>query len=598
MGALLVEKDEELPRWDLSDLYASPESVTLQEDKAWLLEFAQHFVTQYQGNVVALDADALAQAIKEFEELQDKIGKVVSYADLFFSVQTTDPYTTKHYQNLQDFVNEIASSLVFFTLEINQLEEANLANMLDKNATLQHFAPWLRDVRYYRPYQLEEKLEKLLIDKHNAANGAWIRLYEDICNRMVIEVEGQSLTLPQALDLLSDPLQQTRKAAACALSHSFSERADTFTLIYNTLIKDKQVEDKWRGFARPVSARNVANMVEDDVVDTLIETVRTNYAALSQRYYRWKAKKLGQTQLAFWDRNAPLPRDNDETISWVQSKDIVLGAYREFSSTMADIAEEFFTRGWIDAPVVAGKTSGAFSHPTVPSAHPYILLNHQGKMRDVMTLAHELGHGVHQMLSRPCGALMADTPLTLAETASVFGEQLTFNYILAQETSPEKRQHIIAGKVEDMLNTVVRQVAFYQFEEAIHAARVEGELTAEEISGLWMKLQAESFGDAIVLDDIYHPFWMYISHFFHTPFYVYAYAFGDCLVNSLYAVYTERKAAGQGAAFEQDYLDMLRAGGTLHHKELLAPFGIDIVQPDFWQKGLNHIAALIDMLDA
>jgi oligoendopeptidase F len=402
-----------------------------------------------------------------------------------------------------------------------------------------------------------------------------VRLYEEMSNRLRVVVTEKSLTLTEALDLLSHPDSTLREATAKALSVVFTQEADAFAFIFSTIMKDKAIDDKWRGFVRPVSARNLSNLVEDAIVDTLTESVTAQYEQLNSRYYRLKAKLFGKTQLNYWDRNAPLPDDQDKPIAWDEAKGIVLGAYRQFSPAMADIAEMFFTRNWIDAPLMQGKTSGAFSHPTVPSAHPYI----------------------HQVLSAEQGALMADTPLTLAETASVFGEQLTFQYLLSHEEEKGARIRLIAGKVEDMLNTVVRQIAFYQFETAVHNARRQGEISAEEIAGYWMQTQAESFGDAIMLDDSYRHYWTYISHFYHTPFYVYAYAFGDCLVNSLYAMYAEEKTAGRGAAFEERYITMLRSGGTLRHKELLSPFGIDIAGANFWNKGLAHIATLIDALE-
>jgi oligoendopeptidase F len=586
-----------LPRWDLSALYATPHDPRLTDDRARIRTEVEGFASAYRGTIATLNALALHDALRRYETLQEALGKLSSYADLLFSTDSITPSVVALTQNLNEFVSDCASALVFFTLELNVLSEQALQDAFATHPPLAQYAPWLRDLRVFRPHQLDEALEKLFVDKAITSEAAWVRLYEDISNRMKVTVEGKALTLAEALDLLSHPKEPTRKAAAIALSGAFTERADQFTLIFNTLIKDKAIEDAWRGYARPVSSRNLANLVEDTVVDALTDTVTAQYQALSERYYLLKARLLGKERLAFWDRNAPLPHDDDASISWEDARDMVLSAYRAFSPDMADIAERFFTEGWIDAPVVEGKTSGAFSHPTVPSAHPYILMNYQGKVRDVMTLAHELGHGVHQVLSSGQGALMADTPLTLAETASVFGEQLTFQYLLSREQHPQARIRLLAGKVEDMLNTVVRQIAFYRFEEALHDARREGELSADVIAEHWMRTQAESFGRAIDLDNRYRPFWMYVSHFFHTPFYVYAYAFGDCLVNALYAIYLEEQAAGRAAVFEQRYLDMLRAGGTLRHKELLAPFGIDITRPDFWSKGLSHISSLIDALE-
>jgi oligoendopeptidase F len=583
---------ETLPKWDLRDFYVDHNDPALQSDKSVLLEGAKHFAKKYRSKIVGVNAKDLYSAICEYEDLQELSGKISSYADLLFSTQTTNSNIAKIYQDIGDIVSEAQSELVFFELEINYLPEETLQKMLLENINLQRFEPWLRDVRAGKAHLLAEDLEKILLEKQTVSNSAWLRLYEDISNRMQIEFQGEIYNLAGALDLLSDKNPDIRQGVALKLSEIFNDKIDNFALIYNTIIKDKQINDKWRNFPRPISSRNLSNLVEDEIVDSLISTVSQNYLALSERYYLWKAKQFGRTQLDYWDRNAPLPFDNDVSFDWEQSKQIVLQAYGEFSPQMADIAKQFFENNWIDAPVYEGKTSGAFSHPTATKLHPYILLNHQGKMRDVMTLAHELGHGVHQMLSRGQGSLMADTPLTLAETASVFGEQLTFQYLLKSTTNPAHRTQLIASKVEDMLNTVVRQIAFCQFETKLHEMRAHGELTHEQIYDIWISTQSKSFGSAINLGESYRPYWVYISHFFHSPFYVYAYAFGDCLVNSLYAIYESDKSDD----FVNKYIKLLEAGGTLRHKELLAPFGIDIAQGDFWQKGLNYIAKLIDLL--
>ena len=384
-----------------------------------------------------------------------------------------------------------------------------------------------------------------------------------------------------------------RRDAATALGKVLSDNVRLFAHITNTLAKDKEIEDTWRNFARPVSSRNLANYVEDDVVDALVAAVRGAMPDLSHRYYRLKARWFGQDRLDYWDRNAPLPDDENRAIPWDQAVTKVLDAYGRFSPELAAVGRRFFDQAWIDAPVRPGKAPGAFAHPTVPSAHPYLLVNYQGKVRDVMTLAHELGHGVHQVLAGAQGHLMADTPLTLAETASVFGEMLTFRKLLDEAPAPRERRVMLAGKVEDMINTVVRQVAFYEFERRLHDKRRQGELLPDEINALWLGVQGESLGPAIRFDDGYGVYWTYIPHFLHSPFYVYAYAFGDCLVNSLYAAYHN---AHEG--FAEKYLAMLRAGGTLRHKELLAPFGLDASDPAFWDKGLGVIRGFIDELEA
>jgi oligoendopeptidase F len=407
------------------------------------------------------------------------------------------------------------------------------------------------------------------------------------------KADGEKRSLEPTLNRLLDPDPAKRREAAEALAKVFKQNERLFTLITNTLAKDKEISDRWRGFVDVADSRHLANRVEKEVVDALVAAVREAYPRISHRYYAMKAKWLGKKKLAYWDRNAPLPEEPKQVISWDDAQKTVLTAYGDFSPRMADIAGEFFDKSWIDASVREGKSPGAFSHPTVPSVHPYILLNYQGKPRDVMTLAHELGHGVHQVLANVQGPLMAPTPLTLAETASVFGEMLTFRALLKQAPTRRERKALLASKVEDMINTVVRQIAFYNFERAVHTERREGELTSERLGEIWMEVQRESLGPAIDLKPGYETFWCYIPHFIHAPFYVYAYAFGDCLVNSLYAVYEKADRS-----FAERYLDMLSAGGTKHHKELLAPFGLDASHPNFWSMGLKVVEGLIAELEA
>ena len=458
---------------------------------------------------------------------------------------------------------------------------------------LGHYRPWLEDLRKEKPYQLEDRIEQLFHEKAVSGRGAWNRLFSETMTALRFDVEGKKLSIEPTLNRLLDQDETKRRKAAEALARAFKDNVRLFTLITNTLAKDKEISDRWRGFADVADSRHLANRVEREVVDALVAAVREAYPRLSHRYYALKAKWLGKKRLAYWDRNAPLPEEPKQSIGWPQAQATVLKAYGDFSPRMAAVADEFFAKNWIDAPVREGKSPGAFSHPTVPSAHPYILLNYQGKPRDVMTLAHELGHGVHQVLANAQGPLMAPTPLTLAETASVFGEMLTFRALLDSAPSKRERKALLASKVEDMINTVVRQIAFYSFERKVHTERRQGELTAERLGEIWLEVQGESLGPAIDLKTGYENFWVYIPHFIHSPFYVYAYAFGDCLVNSLYAVYEK---ADKG--FADRYLDMLAAGGTKHHKELLAPFGLDASDPQFWSMGLKVVEGLIDELEA
>jgi oligoendopeptidase F len=474
---------------------------------------------------------------------------------------------------------------------LNRIDDKALQQAM-KVPALAHYKPWIDNLRMEKPYQLDDKLEELFLEKSQTSSAAFNRLFDQTMAGLRFEVDGEIMTLEPTLNLMQSPDEAKRKKGAEALAKTFGENVKLFTLITNTLAKDKEISDRWRGFKDIADARHLSNRVEPEVVAALVESVRRNYARISHRYYRMKAKWLGKDKLMHWDRNAPLPAEDTREVPWADAQDMVLSAYGQFAPEMASIARDFFDKRWIDAPSRPGKAPGAFAHPTVPSAHPYVLLNYLGKTRDVMTLAHELGHGVHQVLAAKQGALMASTPLTLAETASVFGEMLTFQAMLAKTTDPKKRKALLASKVEDMINTVVRQIAFYSFERKLHEARKAGELTPDQINAIWMEVQHESLGDAIEFGPGYETFWTYIPHFIHSPFYVYAYAFGDCLVNSLYARYRE---SAQG--FQEKYFEMLKAGGTKHHSDLLRPFGLDAADPKFWDKGLSVISGMIDELE-
>ena len=581
-----------LPEWDLSDLYPGRDSPELVRDLASLAAQAEAFRAQFEGRLALLSGAELGAAVAQYERLQELAGRIISYASLVYAGDVSDPEIGRFFQTMQERINAVSTALLFFTLELNRLDEAAL-DAKAADPALARYRPWLRDIRAFRPHQLSDELEKLLHEKYVAGRAAWVRLFDETIADLRFPFRGRELTEPEALDLLANPDPEIRREAALAVGEVLGRHERVFALITNTLAKDKEIEDRWRGFARPISSRNLANFVEDEVVDALIAAVRGSYPTLSHRYYRLKARWFGVERLPFWDRNAPLPEDEDRTIPWSEAAAAVLGAYRRFSPEMAEVGERFFCARWIDAPVRRGKSPGAFAHPTVPGAHPYLLLNYQGRVRDVMTLAHELGHGVHQVLAAGQGYLMADTPLTLAETASVFGEMLTFRALLAQQSDPRKRRVMLAQKVEDMLNTVVRQIAFVTFEERVHDERRAAELTPARLAEIWLEVQRDSLGPALDLSGVYCHYWEYIPHFIHTPFYVYAYAFGDCLVNSLYAVYEE---AHQG--FAERYLAMLRAGGTLRHRELLAPFGLDAGDPAFWSKGLGVVAGFIDELES
>jgi oligoendopeptidase F len=584
-----------LPEWNLADLYAGIEDPQVKRDLDRADADSIAFEDAYKGKLAALverpDAGpALAEAVKRYEKLDDLMGRLGSYAGLIHAGDTVDPARAKFYADVQERLTAASTHLLFFVLELNRLDDAKLeAAMQDRS--LGHYRPWLEDIRKDKPYQLEDRIEQLFHEKSVTAYSAWNRLFDETIAGLRFKVGPKSLAIEPTLNLMQDPKAAMRKAASQALAKTFKEHLRTFSLVTNILAKDKEISDRWRGFTDVADARHLSNRVEPEVVDALVQAVRAAYPRLSHRYYALKAHWFGKKRIPHWDRNAPLPKVPTRTIGWNEARSTVLTAYGAFSPDMAEIAERFFKNNWIDAPVRPGKAPGAFAHPTVPSAHPYVLLNYQGKPRDVMTLAHELGHGVHQVLAAPNGALMAPTPLTLAETASVFGEMLTFKKLLAN-ADKKQRKAMLASKVEDMINTVVRQVAFYTFERKVHIERRNGEVTAERLCALWLEVQHESLGPAIELKPGYETFWAYIPHFVHSPFYVYAYAFGDCLVNSLYAVY-ERANAG----FAERYLEMLSAGGTKHHSELLAPFGLDARDPAFWQGGLSVIERMITELE-
>jgi len=585
-----------LPEWNLTDLYSGMDAPEFEADFLWVEAESKSFSNRYKGKLdeIARAANAshqLKECIATYEAIDDRLGRILSFAGLVYAGDTSDPRRSKFYGDSQERATKINSYLLFFTLELNRIDDAIL-DAAASIAPLAHYKPWLSDIRMEKPYQLEDRLEQVFLEKSVTASGAWNRLFDETMSDLRFRFEGEDLTLESVLDKFQDQDGEIRRKASDSLAATFKENLRTFTLITNTLAKDKEISDRWRGFKDVADSRHLSNRVEREVVDALVSAVRAAYPRLSHRYYKLKAKWFGMEQLNHWDRNAPLPKVDQKIIPWTEARDTVLDAYGDFSPRMAAIAKDFFDKQWIDAPVRPGKAPGAFAHPTVPSLHPYVLVNYLGKPRDVMTLAHELGHGVHQVLAAQNGSLMAPTPLTLAETASVFGEMLTFRRLLDRITDKAQRKAMLASKVEDMINTVVRQIAFYSFERDIHIQRQKGELTAEQICEIWLNVQRESLGPAIKLGEGYETFWTYIPHFIHSPFYVYAYAFGDCLVNSLYAVYEN---ASEG--FAERYFAMLSAGGTKHHSELLAPFGLDARDPAFWQVGLSLIERMIVELE-
>ena len=583
-----------LPVWDLSDLYPGKDSAEFKAGLEEAKQLAAKFEADYKGKLLDLTrSGGLIKAIKDSETLGDLTGRIGSYAFLQYAQNSTNPDRAKFMGDTNEALTALSTRVLFFELELNRIEDAELDAALERDPELARYRTWFADLRKAKPYQLDDKLEELFHDKSVTAFSAWNRLYDETLATLEFEVEGEKLNLESTLHLLSEKDEKKREAAFHAVAKTLGANGRLFTHITNVLAKDKEISDRWRGYQDIADSRHMANSVEREVVDALQTAIQAAYPRLSHRYYAMKAKWFGKDKLNAWDRNAPLPTSDERVWDWDTAVTTVLDAYGRFSPELAEVAKPFFNSGWIDAPTGNGKLSGAFAHPTVPSAHPYLMLNYLGRTRDIMTLAHELGHGVHQRLAAAQGPIMANTPLTLAETASVFGEMLTFRALLDKTTDPKQRFALLSSKVEDMLNTVVRQIAFYTFERKVHTARRQGELRTEEINAIWMEVQAESLGDGIVANEGYEVFWTYIPHFIHSPFYVYAYAFGDCLVNSLYAQY-EKSSEG----FAERYFELLKAGGSKHHSELLKPFGLDAKDPQFWSLGLSMIERLIDELEA
>lgn len=581
-----------IPSWNLADFYSSIKDKKINSDLKTIEKETDNFEKNFCGKISKLSAVKLFEAIKKYEEICEKIGKISSYSYLIYASDLSNQDNISFHQNTNETLSKSESKLIFFTLELNKIEDKKIAELL-KNKDLKKYQPFIRDSRAFRKHQLSEDLEKFSLEKNITGRAAFVRLFDETVNNLKFDYLGKVLNSQEIFDLMSNKSEKIRKSAAKSIGKTLENNSKTFAFITNILAKDKAVEDEWRKFEKPISSRNLSNFVEDEIVEVLIKKVKENYKNTSHRYYKIKAKILGKKYLNYWDRNAPLDTKNEKIIPWQEAKDLVLSAYGEFNLEMKKIGQKFFDNKWIDAEVRNGKDSGAFSHPCVPSVHPYILMNYQGKIRDVMTLAHELGHGIHQYLAAPQGYFTSSTPLTLAETASVFGEQLTFQKILKNEKDKKIKKLIIAGKIEDMLNTAIRQIAFLEFEKKIHDERKNGEISLEKICQFWMDVQKESLGNSFKFEDEYKFFWSYIPHFIHSPFYVYAYAFGDCLVNSLYGIYNSGKIKN----FDQKYLEMLAAGGSKHHKEMLQPFNLSAHDPAFWQAGLDVIINYINELE-
>ncbi len=569
-----------LPSWNLSSLFATTEDC--KKAAIIIKSSVEQFVKQYKGKITT--AEILLKAVQSYEHIVDGMHRIGTYAYLNFITHMNEQVRKGLYQQVSEALAVFSAEIAFFTLEINKLEE-NIAF----DVKLIKYKTFFENIRLFKPYELSEEIEQVLIKKSVTSSDAWSKFFDETMANLRFQYEDQELTSAKIFDLLANESQDIRKKAAKSIEKTLSNNIKTFAFITNTLAKDKQIEDDMRQFKNVISSRNLANLIEDEIVASLISSVKKSYKNTSHKYYALKAKIFKQEKLEYWDRNAPMPFNANVKYSYDEAKNLTLEAYGEFSPRMSRIAKAFFEKNWIDAPVRDFKDSGAFSHPASTSANPFIMLNFLGKTRDVATMAHELGHGVHQFLAKNQGVLLCQTPLTLAETASVFGEQLVFQKMLKNTQSKEAKLEMLSSKIEDMLNTSIRQIAFCDFELQVHQKRKDGELSPEEINEIWLNIQKESLGDAFNFDKEYGLYWSYIPHFIHSPFYVYAYAFGDILVNSLYNIYK----SGSVEHFEEKYLTMLETGGALRHKELLAPFGIDISKEDFWQNGMKVLEDMI-----
>ncbi|MCR5878471.1 M3 family oligoendopeptidase [Phenylobacterium sp. J367] len=589
-------KTETLPQWRLDDLYAGRTDPRIEADLARAKQ-ANDDLVALKGRFLAARSDPkslgerLDHGIALYETATNGLWSVGAYASLAASTARDDPAWSKFEADLRTRSSQIAAESLFFTLEINQLEDVEIEAALKAHKPAARWRPWIRRVRLSRPHELSAELERMLVDRGPAVAN-WSRLSDETLARLSAKVGRDTLTLPELLNRLSSPDAAQRKAAANALAKALADRTPTLALCLNTLAFEKQVEDRWRNYPDPAAARHLANEVDADAVAALEAAVVESYASVSHRYYRLKAKVMGRTALDHWDRNAPLDTAQPRTYAWDQAKALVLESFSALAPKFADTAQVFFNQPWIDAQPRPGKQSGAYSHPVTAERHPYVFMNYMGERRDVLTLAHELGHAVHQTLCQPLGTLLADTPLTLAETASIFGEGLVFEKLLANAT-PEEKRGLLAGKIEDALNTVVRQIAFHRFETRFHAARLAGELSPDEIGGLWLEVMGESLGPAIRLNKGYEHYWAYVSHFVHAPFYVYAYAFGDLLVRALME---KRREDPEG--FAPLYEALLAAGGTKTYVEALAPFGLNPREKAFWAAGMKQIERLVDEFEA
>ena len=573
-------------QWDLSDLYNSIDDPALSKDRELVLEKADEFASKYKENIAQLDASEFKQALVDYEEIIELIGKIGSYAHLIWSTDTGNAEYGKLMQQANELSSEVHQKLVFFDVEWMRVDD-DQAQQLIESDELEHYEHYLESSRRYKEHMLTEKEEQILSAKSVTGRSAWNRYFDETIGAARFELEGEEMTEQEVLSKLHEPDRELREKAHASLTEKFKDMSRTLTFVFNTLLADKHTNDKLRNYDSWISSRNLSNEIDDETVELLVNSVTDNYS-LVQRFYKLKKKLLGYDKLYDYDRYAPLLK-NEEEIQWDKAREMVLNSYSEFHPEMGSIAGKFFEHSWIDAAIKPGKRGGAYSASTVPSVHPYVFMNFDGKIRDVQTLAHELGHGVHQYLSREQGALQADTPLTTAETASVFGEMLVFQKLMRKLEDPREKLALLIGKIDDTIATVFRQVSMNRFEHAMHTKRrEEGELTTDEFSQLWRNVQEDLYGDSVELTDSYDIWWCYIPHFLHTPGYVYAYAFGELLVLALYEEYTQ-----SSNGFADNYIKMLEAGGSDWPEHIVGTMGLDITDPKFWNKGLQAIDKMI-----
>ena len=572
--------------WDLSDLFAATDDPRIDEVVAEADADAAAFRERYHGKVAELDAAALAEAVSEHERIEASVVRALTYAHLFFATNMADPVRGALVARLGEKAAALETQLLFFGLEWAAAPD-DVAERVLADPALDHWRHHLRSLRKFRPYLLSEPEERVVTEKTVSGVSAWSRLYEEQLGALRVALDGEDVSLETAMSRLYDPERATRRTAAEAITEALGPGLRTRTFVFNTILLDKSIDDRMRGYPTWITARNLANETTDEAVDALVEAATSRYE-VARRYYRLKARLLGLERLYHFDRFAPVSTDTQRT-SWDEARRVVVGAYAAFSDEAGTIVSRFFDDNWIDGPVRPDKRTGAFCATTVPGVHPYVLMNYTGDRRSILTLAHELGHGLHGVLAQPLGLFNSSTPLTTAETASVFGEALTFELLLANEDDPRRRLDLLTGRIEDAIATTFRQIAMNRFEHAVHTERREqGEVSSERIGELWLEAQTTLFGDSVSVEG-YTPWWSYIPHFTGTPGYVYAYAYGYLFSLAIY-----RRYVTEGDSMVGPYLALLRAGGSRPPEELARIVGLDLTDPAIWASGIDALSEELD----